>query len=386
MNMIISKLDNLFVLLVSLTIVSSIAFAGTSSGGGGGDPKKIMATEIKLLINGRGLKNAMLKYLETIKLDQVQEKDIKAIFSAVMARNALQEDINSKTNYTVEESCADLNNAEVPASTEIGVPGSDICFNVNAIAEEYQNLDSENVMIRLASLAMHEHIHHFQSASSGLTDNEDQAYRVSAYMQTTAKVMQMPVLKWSLAGVDPVVQVGPLLETGSYIYSDTSDACGAGIWTSPDKSIIKLTNITNPKTLTACPSAGLIIVYRKDSDGIYRQRDESTNEKYRYSLNIYDKRHFATWSQYRNTPVFLEYFSAGLPDKPTSFFASGSFQMQTGSLDDTCGIARTKALQEAKNSCLKVYGNPHCTRYDSYIVESGLDQGPHCIVELTVRP
>lgn len=100
----------------------SQANSGGNSGTGGGDPKKIVAAEIKLLINGRGLKNAILKYLETIQVGQIQENDIKAVFSAVMARNALQEDINAKSNYTIEESCRDFYNAEVPASTQIGVP------------------------------------------------------------------------------------------------------------------------------------------------------------------------------------------------------------------------------------------------------------------------
>jgi hypothetical protein len=100
------------------------------------------------------------------------------------------------------DQCHDSLNAEVPASAKIGEIGGKICFDTKKIADEFHDLSQEEVMIRLAALAFHEHVHHFQKPETDLKINEDEAYNLSAYVKITAKLTQIPVLKWSDANLE----------------------------------------------------------------------------------------------------------------------------------------------------------------------------------------
>ncbi len=181
----------------ALPFLEGPAFSG-SEGVGGGTPKKIDKAVIELLLQGDGLKNAILNYVRTLQVDQVSDPLTRSTFQRMLRDGALQKDISTPKNYTFGTSCKDAYSDEVPASAKIGDIGGEICFDVEKLAQDYAALSSEEMMIRLASLAIHEHVHHFQQLSNSPSENEDEAYRVSAYLQLTAKIEQIPLLKWSL--------------------------------------------------------------------------------------------------------------------------------------------------------------------------------------------
>jgi hypothetical protein len=59
-------------------------------------------------------------------------------------------------------------------------------------------LSEEDVMVKLASLALHEHTHHFQRfAENQIEANEMEANRIAGYILITAKFVQLPLLKWT---------------------------------------------------------------------------------------------------------------------------------------------------------------------------------------------
>ena len=182
-----------FAIIQGLTLSSVVLADGTR---GGGNPQKIDAAAIELLLQGGGLKKAMLNYLSTIQVAKVSDPLIKTTFARILRDGDLQKDINVSGNYVPGASCADaFSNA--PASAKIGEIGGEICFDTQKLAQAYSALSPEEAMIRLASLAFHEHVHHFQEPSTGLDANEKEAYGLAAYVQLTARVAEIPVLQWA---------------------------------------------------------------------------------------------------------------------------------------------------------------------------------------------
>jgi len=181
---------------VNLTFTSFSLGMDGGNGSGGADPYKIDETAIALLLKGGGLKNAMLSYLKTLPLSQVSDVSVKKTFLRLVAENGLQNDILS-SNYTLDDSCKDAFDAQVPASAKIAERGGNICFNVKKLVDSYKGLSQEDMMIKLASLAFHEHAHHFQKNEDSVEQNESEAYLLSAYVQITAKIVQIPLLKWT---------------------------------------------------------------------------------------------------------------------------------------------------------------------------------------------
>jgi hypothetical protein len=60
-----------------------------------------------------------------------------------------------------------------------------------------KGLSEEDVMVRLAGLAFHEHTHHYQVFSNDkVQENEDLANRIGGYILVTAKFVQLPLLRW----------------------------------------------------------------------------------------------------------------------------------------------------------------------------------------------
>jgi hypothetical protein len=188
-------------LCMSLAL-SSLAFAAAGgSDRGGGDLKKLDASTIEMLLQGEQLKSAMLNYLNSIKLDQVEDAQVKSTLSRISVA-ALRADILTRDNYKSGSRCQDSYNLAVPASAKIGDQGGEICFDTALISEQLKGQSVEEGFIRLAALAFHEHVHHFQSPSTDLKKNEDEAYHVSDYVLLTAKTVQMPSLKWSVQSDD----------------------------------------------------------------------------------------------------------------------------------------------------------------------------------------
>jgi hypothetical protein len=177
-------------ILVSSGFVNADDLGGNSSGGG--SPAAVRAGALKLLITGGGLKNAMLNYLKSIPLEQVQDEEVKTNLQKL----PLADDIATSEYFIADvNQCVDRFDKKVPASTEIGKPGARICFDVVKLVEDYKNLSEEETMIRLAGLAFHEHVHHFQVLGD---KNEDEANKIGGYVLVTAKYTQIPVLEWSM--------------------------------------------------------------------------------------------------------------------------------------------------------------------------------------------
>lgn len=79
----------------------------------------------------------------------------------------------------------------------VGKPGSDVCFDVEQLIKSFDRLSEEDVMIQLAGLAFHEHVHHFQRYSAeAIEQNEERANHLGGYVLITAKFVQLPVLRW----------------------------------------------------------------------------------------------------------------------------------------------------------------------------------------------
>jgi hypothetical protein len=189
------KFKWILVMVVSIFSATGLpSFAG-KEGVGGGNPRKIDATAIQLLIQGQDLKIAMNNYLRTVRLEQIADSRIRRILKQVSVRGALQKDVEI-SRYEASSRCMADSSDSVPASTEVGKLGGKICFNLEKLAQQYSSLSSEELMIRLASLAFHEHIHHFQLVSESREINEKEANEFSAYVQLTAKATRMPSLKW----------------------------------------------------------------------------------------------------------------------------------------------------------------------------------------------
>lgn len=182
---------------------SSFAGGNTSSGG---DPEKVRREAIRLLIEDGGLKKAMLNYLNTLQISQIQEYKIKALFVEMMKDDSLKMDIQ-KSRYYISANCKGYDQEKTPASTSLGVSGSDICFNIEKLIQRFKNLTDEAMMVELAGLAFHEHVHHFQKAPSTHNNEElikkheqieNNANAVGGYILITAKYVQVPLLQWSL--------------------------------------------------------------------------------------------------------------------------------------------------------------------------------------------
>lgn len=203
------------IILTTLTLLISVnLFAKGGKGGGssasggntsgGGNPFTVTESSIKLLITGNGLKSAMLNYLKTLPVEKIDDMTVRNLFARLLQNDFLQIDIR-ESKYIASESCEDTMHGPSAASALMGKLGSDICFNPVILAKLYQGMDDENVMVQLASLAFHEHVHHFQVGDrKSMRRNEEDANRLAGYVQITAKFVQLPLLKWSNPGAGPV--------------------------------------------------------------------------------------------------------------------------------------------------------------------------------------
>ncbi|MCK6598408.1 MAG: hypothetical protein L6Q37_08600 [Bdellovibrionaceae bacterium] len=195
------KLKDTF--LFGFILFSTSAFAGGNISGGG-NPYNITEGALNLLLEGQGLKKAMINYLITLPVNKIEDLVVRNLFNTMMKDNSLIKDI-SKTKYLISESCKDSANEHTPASTLVGQMGSDICFNTKKLVSTYKDLNEEEVMVKLASLAFHEHTHHYQRPDKEkMSRNEEDANRLSGYVMITAKFVQLPLLKWSNPGNGPI--------------------------------------------------------------------------------------------------------------------------------------------------------------------------------------
>jgi len=203
-NRVLSLTVSIFIILtLSIAVIFSAQAGGNSTSGGG--PEKVMEGALKLLIENDGLKQAMLNYLKTIQINKIEDAAVREKIKSMMLDENLLNDIkNSK--YNISSNCKDDYDSAVSASTQVGKLNSDICFDTEKLSKLYVGLDDENVMIKLASLAFHEHTHHFQvhsSSKEGIEKNEAEANLISGYISITAKFVQLPLLKWTIPRSGP---------------------------------------------------------------------------------------------------------------------------------------------------------------------------------------
>ena len=192
----------IFFLMVLLSATHALA----DKARGGGSPSRVDEQAIRMMIQGESLKNSVINYFKTIKVEEIENAEIRQVVPRLLSQGLLK-DVKSFDNYYFGD-CLDAQDSSVPASTEFGHKdgnqckpniGGKICFNPNKLVSIYESegLSEEQLLIRLASLAIHEHVHHFQCVEDSTDQKlEDQANQVAAYVQLTARLSQMPVLKW----------------------------------------------------------------------------------------------------------------------------------------------------------------------------------------------
>ncbi|MBL7557215.1 MAG: hypothetical protein JNM24_15420 [Bdellovibrionaceae bacterium] len=201
------------ILLVLLAILTSVNFAFAQKGGKGGgstggtNNETINVQYLEYLLNGpeRILKNAVKDYLNSMDVNEIADPLIKKLFMEDYKISQFIDDIN-RSHYVNEPNCKDEHNKIYSASAGIGEFGGKICFDLAALAKDYQGLTTQGVLIQLAAVALHEHLHHLQKdAERNLKPEEKEAhhmalekeaYRLSVYVLLTAKLTQ-PSLFWS---------------------------------------------------------------------------------------------------------------------------------------------------------------------------------------------
>jgi hypothetical protein len=191
-------------------LVSSVFFAYAGGEGvGGGSSIKMEADRIRYLLENGDVKQSLMIYLKSIQLDNFPTKTpnqaaIKELFRQVLENNGLISDIQTPNNYVFNQGCPEApgrppsqiveskasligeSNYERFACTPIGVKGGSINFEIKKLSEYYKGLNNQELLIRLASLAIHEHIHHFQNPAVELQIHENEAYALSDYVYLTA--------------------------------------------------------------------------------------------------------------------------------------------------------------------------------------------------------
>ena len=190
---------------------------GPGSDGGGGNAEANAKSVLQRLIldDGYKLKASMINYLNTISINKVTDPMVKVTLARI-GKTALINDIN-QSHYRIK---AGANEAFIPtlgdksgvkmqpaAATDF-MPVADVRFDLDLLFNEVKNLPQEDKMIAVASLAFHEHIHHFQTPphpradiKAQLKERETEAYQTSGYVLKTAKFAEVQLLKWDESAV-----------------------------------------------------------------------------------------------------------------------------------------------------------------------------------------
>lgn len=202
----------LMLMFILLSLASTVGFAG--EGGRGSIPEKIDEAAFRQYILDGGLKASMLHYLDTIDLSQVKNPEIQKTFERMLKDQALQNDISTPKNYKIGLQGCDEPQMPVKGRAKLvraststgsnGIPniGGRVCFDLPGLVSDFrgQGLSVEDAVIKLAAVAFHEHVHHFQEGTSDtntIMQEEDEANNLAGYVELTAKLVQVPLLKWS---------------------------------------------------------------------------------------------------------------------------------------------------------------------------------------------
>lgn len=178
---------------------------------GGADPHEAVKRSSTALIEEllspekNVLKTSMLNYLKTINVDKVSNSVARSFFGQSPGLDELRKDI-SETTYVISKDgdCLDEFDKKLKVGTKVGVPRAPVCFDLKALSADYNGVNTELVMVNLAAVAFHEHMHHFQTDpmenTSLFATLEDDAYQISSYVMRTAKG-SLPILKWEFPNV-----------------------------------------------------------------------------------------------------------------------------------------------------------------------------------------
>ena len=155
---------------IPLVLLSQPSFGGGGTVvGGGGNSIKIEASTVEFMLKNNKIGDALVNYLDSIDVSKMQEntqdqKIIKKAFIKIFKNKQLKSALKGGTNYTFNKGCKLVKHDQNSfACTEVGNAGSPINFETNKISELYRNINSTELMIRLASLLLHEQLHHIQA-------------------------------------------------------------------------------------------------------------------------------------------------------------------------------------------------------------------------------
>lgn len=155
-----------------LAVLTTFNFAFAGGGSTGGTNNQVINEKyLEYLLNGPGLilKNALKDYLNSIDVNEIADPVIKKLFTNDYHIAQFVDDIN-RSSYINEPNCKDEHNKIFSASAGISEFGGKICFDLAQLSKEYQGMTTQGVLIQMAAVALHEHLHHLQKdAERGLT-------------------------------------------------------------------------------------------------------------------------------------------------------------------------------------------------------------------------
>lgn len=193
---------------VGVIFLSQLCLAAGGGGAdvGGGSLDALTDQIVGLLIRDNSLKTSMTNYLNTLDVNQIrddspEQRSVKKILSEVTQKGLLLQDVQTQNNYDATDGTCPERKL---ACTQIGERGGQVHFEVNRIARYFferertlgRAVSIDEIMIELASLALHEHIHHFQNPRTPKEQNEKDAYLIENYVKMTAKTLSIPLLRW----------------------------------------------------------------------------------------------------------------------------------------------------------------------------------------------
>lgn len=190
--------------LLFLTVILVFSVSGKAEGpiNSGGDDTTLSNTRTieDIITNKSNLKHSLIHYLQTLSIDKISNSKIKSFFSLYPGITEFIEDIE-KSEYQTDQPCFDRSGENMSASAQFGIPGSNICFDLQKLNQELQGLSYEEKFIHLGAIAMHEHMHHFQALNrdgSNKLNLEIDADLIYVYVLKTAKVANEIILKWEV--------------------------------------------------------------------------------------------------------------------------------------------------------------------------------------------
>lgn len=86
-------------ILLALMFISEVTFAGGNITAGG-SPAGVDSAAIRQMIANGGLKRAMLNYLNTIQISQIEDEYVRGLFDQMIHRYNLALDVQN-SNYVI---------------------------------------------------------------------------------------------------------------------------------------------------------------------------------------------------------------------------------------------------------------------------------------------